>query len=106
MRAADAAVFAMLAEPHRRTMLDALRDGDRSAGDFLELLPLAQPTISKHLRLLREARLVEVRQDAQRRIYSLSPEPLRAVDHWLDPYRSKWRARLDALERHLDAGPP
>jgi len=103
MPATDSAVFAALAEPHRRMILDALRTDDHSAGDFIDVLPLAQPTISKHLRLLRETGLVQVRTDAQRRIYSLRAEPLQAVDHWLDPYRVKWRSRLDALERHLDS---
>lgn len=95
-------IFAALAEPHRREILDALRGNEQTAGRLVDVLPLAQPTVSKHLRLLRQAGLVEVQQDAQRRIYSLRTEPLEAVDHWLAPYRDKWRARLDALERHLD----
>jgi len=105
MRTADPSVFAMLAEPNRRLILDLLRDGERSAGDFVEHLPLAQPTVSKHLKLLREAGLVDVRQDAQRRVYRLRPEPLAEVDAWLAPYRELWHASLDALERHLDAMP-
>lgn len=103
MRGTDSAVFAALAEPHRRTILEALRTGDRSAGDLVDVLPLAQPTVSKHLRLLRESGLVGVRNDAQRRIYSLRAEPLQVVDLWLEPYRGKWRDRLDALEQHLDS---
>lgn len=103
MRTREDPIFTALAEPHRRTILDALRDGEQTAGSLVELLPLAQPTVSKHLRLLREAGLVEARHDAQRRIYALRPEPLEAVDEWLAPYREKWRKRLDALERHLDS---
>ncbi|MGK3207164.1 ArsR/SmtB family transcription factor [Amycolatopsis sp. MEPSY49] len=103
MRTATPSVFDMLAEPHRRRILDLLRAGERSAGEFAEHLPLAQPTVSKHLKLLREAGLVEVRQDAQRRVYRLRPAPLAEVDAWLTPYREHWRDRLDALERHLDS---
>lgn len=102
MRTADPSVFDMLAEPNRRHILDLLRAGERTAGELVEHLPLAQPTVSKHLRLLREAGLVDVRQDAQRRVYRLRPAPLAVVDAWLEPYREHWRARLDALERHLD----
>jgi DNA-binding transcriptional ArsR family regulator len=103
MRTATPSVFDMLAEPNRRRILDLLRVGERSAGEFVEHLPLAQPTVSKHLKLLHEAGLVDVRQDAQRRIYRLRPAPLAEVDAWLTPYREHWRGRLDALERHLDS---
>jgi DNA-binding transcriptional ArsR family regulator len=103
MRGARPSVFEMLAEPNRRRILDLLRDGERSAGEFVDHLPLAQPTVSKHLKLLREAGMVDVRQDAQRRVYRLRPASLAEVDAWLEPYREHWRGRLDALERHLDA---
>ena len=89
-------------EPHRRVILDALREGDRSVGDLVELLRLAQPTVSKHLRALREAGLVTVRPQAQRRYYQLRAEPLKELDSWLEPYRRTWSQRLDALGQHLD----
>ncbi|GAB3689415.1 metalloregulator ArsR/SmtB family transcription factor [Saccharopolyspora tripterygii] len=92
----------MLAEPHRRDILDLLRSGERAVGDLVERLPLSQPTVSKHLKVLREAGLVEVRQDAQRRWYRLRPEPLAEIDSWLRPYRHLWERHLDALERHLE----
>ncbi len=105
------AMFEVLAEPHRRTILTLLASGERAAGDLVAALPLAQPTVSKHLRVLREAGLVEVRGDAQRRIYRLRAEPLRDLDEWLATFRPLWGERLDALERHLDdisgqAAPP
>ncbi|HEY0454159.1 metalloregulator ArsR/SmtB family transcription factor [Actinophytocola sp.] len=103
MRADEPSVFEILAEPNRRRILDLLRRGEHSAGELLEHLPLAQPTVSKHLKLLREAGLVAVRQDAQRRLYRLRADPLAEIDEWLAPYRAHWRTRLDALERHLDA---
>ncbi|HWM05997.1 MAG TPA: metalloregulator ArsR/SmtB family transcription factor [Actinophytocola sp.] len=102
MRAAEPSVFEVLAEPNRRRILDLLRAGERAAGELVEHLPLAQPTVSKHLKLLREAGLVQVRQQAQRRLYRLRADPLAEVDTWLAPYRTHWRTRLDALERHLD----
>jgi DNA-binding transcriptional ArsR family regulator len=95
-------VFEVLAEPNRRRILDLLGPSECSVGELVERLELSQPAVSKHLRILREAGLVEVRVDAQRRLYSLRPEPLRAVDEWLRPYRQLWAARLDDLERHLD----
>jgi DNA-binding transcriptional ArsR family regulator len=95
-------VFAVLAEPHRRRILDLLLVGERAVGDLVAELPLAQPTVSKHLKVLRQAGLVTVRSDAQRRLYRLRPEPLRELDEWLAPYRAAWAARLDALEAHLD----
>jgi DNA-binding transcriptional ArsR family regulator len=94
--------FEVLAEPRRREILDLLRDGERLVGDLVDRLALAQPTVSKHLRVLRGAGLVEVRQDAQRRWYRLRPAPLAEIDAWLAPYRRMWTDSLDALERHLD----
>ncbi|WP_344805283.1 ArsR/SmtB family transcription factor [Microlunatus ginsengisoli] len=99
----SAGVFEVVVEPHRRIILDALRERDRSVGDLVGLLGLAQPTVSKHLKALREAGLVTVRPQAQRRYYRLRPEPLRELDAWLEPYRRAWAERLDALGRHLDA---
>ena len=95
----------MLAEPHRRRILDLLREGERSVGELVTELDLTQPAVSKHLRVLRDAGLVEARVDAQRRLYRLRPEPLREVDEWIAPYRAAWAGRLDALERHLDEMP-
>lgn len=95
-------LFEVLAEPHRRRILDALHDRDRSVGELVDLLGLAQPTVSKHLKTLREAHLVVVRPEAQRRWYQLQPEPLRELDQWLQPYRRTWARRLDALGDHLD----
>ncbi len=95
-------LFEVVAEPHRRQILDALREGDRSVTELVTLLGLAQPTVSKHLRTLRQADLVVVRPEAQRRWYRLNPEPLRAVDRWLEPYRATWAQRLDDLGTHLD----
>jgi DNA-binding transcriptional ArsR family regulator len=82
-----------------------LRTGERSVGALVEELGASQPSVSKHLRTLREAGLVESRVDAQRRLYRLRPEPLRDLDAWLEPYRALWSNSLDALERHLDAMP-
>jgi DNA-binding transcriptional ArsR family regulator len=94
--------FAVLAEPARRRVLDLLLDGPRPVGELAELAGLSQPGTSKHLRVLREAGLVRVRVEAQRRWYELCPEPLAEVDTWLRPYRRFWAGRLDALERYLD----
>ncbi len=96
------AAFDVLAEPNRRRILDLLRDEERPVGDLVEALALSQPAVSKHLRVLRDVGLVEVRVDAQRRLYRLRAEPLQAVDRWLEPYRALWAERLDDLERHLD----
>ena len=101
----DGVSFAVLAEPSRRTILDVLRDGERPVGDLVRHLHLSQPAVSKHLRVLREAGLVEVRTDAQRRLYRLRPEPLAEIDEWLEPYRRLWTRSLDALERHLEEEP-
>ena len=95
----------MLAEPRRREILDLLRAGERPVGELVDRLGLTQPGVSKHLRVLREAGLVEVRRDAQRRWYRLCPAPLAEVDAWLAPYRRLWETHLDALERHLDRTP-
>jgi DNA-binding transcriptional ArsR family regulator len=96
-------VFDVLAEPNRRRILDLLRVSQRPVGDLVDQLDLSQPAVSKHLRILREAGLVEVRVDAQRRLYRVRAEPLRAIDEWLEPYRQMWASCLDDLERHLDA---
>ena len=97
-----ATTFEILAEPRRREILDLLRGGERPVGELVEQLALSQPAVSKHLKVLRDAGLVEVRQDAQRRWYRLRPAPLAEIDAWLAPYRDLWRNRLDALEAHLD----
>ena len=97
-----ASTFEVLAEPTRRRILDLLRDGERSVGELVDRLTLSQPGVSKHLRVLRDAGLVHVRIEAQRRWYGLQPEPLTEIDAWLRPYRRLWAASLDALERHLD----
>jgi DNA-binding transcriptional ArsR family regulator len=99
-------VLEVLAEPHRRRILDALRRGELSVGALVTELGSSQPLISKHLRVLREAGLVEVRVDGQRRLYRLRPEPLVELDAWLEPYRQMWRASLDRLEAHLTQGEP
>jgi DNA-binding transcriptional ArsR family regulator len=95
-------LFDVVAEPHRRRILDLLSEEERPVGELVTQLELSQPAVSKHLRILREAGLVEVRGDAQRRLYSVRPEPLRAIDDWLTPYRRMWAASLDNLARHLD----
>ena len=97
--------YTALAEPHRREILDLLRDGERPAGDLVAHLQLSQPGVSKHLKVLREAGLVAVRVDGRRRLYALRPQPLVEVDQWLEPYRAFWTNRLDALERHLEENP-
>ncbi len=94
--------FELLADPTRRHILDALREGERSVGALVKRLGMKQPAVSKQLRVLREAGLASVRIDAQRRIYRLNPEGLREVDAWLAPYRAFWEGRLDALERTLE----
>jgi DNA-binding transcriptional ArsR family regulator len=94
--------FDVLAEPQRRRILDLLRDGEQPVGDLVDRLEISQPGVSKHLRVLRDAGLVSVRPEGQRRLYGLRPEGLAEVDRWLAPYRQLWSRRLDALERHLD----
>jgi DNA-binding transcriptional ArsR family regulator len=95
-------VFDVVAEPNRRRILDLLSEAERPVGELVGRLDLSQPAVSKHLRILRDAGLVAVRGDAQRRLYSVRPEPLQAIDEWLTPYRRMWAARLDDLARHLD----
>ena len=95
-------VFEALAEPNRRRILDFLAQRERPVSDLVSLLQVSQPAVSKHLRVLRDAGLVEVRADAQRRLYRVRPEPLRELDDWLAPYRAMWASRLDALESHLE----
>jgi DNA-binding transcriptional ArsR family regulator len=95
-------VFEALAEPNRRRILDLLAQRERPVNDLVSLLQVSQPAVSKHLRVLRDAGLVEVRADAQRRVYRVRPEPLRELDDWLAPYRAMWASRLDALESHLE----
>ena len=97
--------FDVLAEPNRRRILDLVRGGERPVNELVDELELSQPAVSKHLRVLREAGLVEVRTDAQRRLYRVNPGPLRDLDTWLAPYRRMWSGRLDDLERHLDQMP-
>jgi DNA-binding transcriptional ArsR family regulator len=99
-----ATTFEVLAEPTRRQILDLLLKQPRAVGELVDAVGLSQPGTSKHLRVLRDARLVDVRKDAQRRVYELRVEPLAELDAWLEPYRRRWAGRLDALERHLDEG--
>ena len=96
------AAFAALAEPSRRQILDLLRERDRPVGELVAHLGMSQPGVSKHLRVLREAGLVEARPDGRRRLYALRVAPLGEVDAWLAPYRRHWTERLDALEHHLE----
>ncbi|TWE12268.1 DNA-binding transcriptional ArsR family regulator [Rudaeicoccus suwonensis] len=93
-----------LADPHRRTVLDILRDHEATAGELADALPIARPGVSRHLRVLRESGLVEVRQEAQRRIYYLRPEPLIEVNDWLETYRTLWQHRIDALHTEIKRG--
>jgi len=95
-------VFAIIAEPNRRAILSLLVSSEQSVGEIERRLRMAQPAVSKHLRVLRDAGFVESTIDAQRRVYRLKPEPLQEVDAWLAPFRRFWSVRLDALERHLD----
>jgi DNA-binding transcriptional ArsR family regulator len=97
--------FEVLQEPTRRSILDLLLAQERSVGELVALLDLSQPAVSKHLRVLRDAGLVEARVDAQRRVYRIVPAPLQAVDEWLAPFRSMWAERLDLLEARLAAMP-
>ena len=97
--------YTAVAEPSRRRILDLLRDGERSVNDLVARIGLSQPGVSKHLRVLRDAGLVEVRPEGRQRWYALRAEPLAEVDEWLEPYREYWTRHLDALERHLEANP-
>lgn len=94
-------VFTVLAEPHRREILDVLRDGEASVGELVGHLHLSQPAVSKHLRVLREAGMVVARAERQHRVYRIELEPLLEVDAWLDPYRQRWSSALDRLDTHL-----
>lgn len=101
---APTATIEVLAEPSRRRILDELRRGEQPVLALVDLVGLSQPAVSKHLRVLRDAGLVAVRPDGQRRLYRVQVEPLKELDEWLEPYRAMWRDSLDRLERHL-AGP-
>ena len=94
--------FAIIAEPNRRAILGLLASSERSVGELEQKLRMTQPSVSKHLRVLRDAGFVEARVEAQRRVYRLRPEPLMEVDAWLAQFRRFWMTRVDALERHLD----
>jgi len=98
------AALRALADDSRRTMLETLARGPATVGEMAALLPIARPGVSRHLRVLREAGLVEVRQDAQRRVYSLRPQPLAEIDEWLGQYRALWEQRLDALHTEIARG--
>jgi DNA-binding transcriptional ArsR family regulator len=102
---AAALAYTALAEPSRRQILDLLRGGERSVNDLVGRLELSQPGVSKHLKVLREAGLVQVRPEGKRRLYALQAEPLAEVADWLEPYRMHWERRFDALERHLEENP-
>jgi DNA-binding transcriptional ArsR family regulator len=95
-------IWSALADPHRRAMLDALRDGPCPVGELAGTLGLSQPMTSKHLRVLRNAGLVLVRKQAQQRIYAVNPQRMAEIETWLAPYRKLWNERLDALAKHLD----
>lgn len=99
-------IFQALAEPNRRAILDLLLHDEQPVGTLVDALDIGQPTVSKHLKVLREAGLVTMRIDANKRIYRLRPQPLAEVDGWLGPYRRRWADRLDALEQFLDAPDP
>jgi len=98
------AVLQALSDRSRRTVLETLAGGPATAGELAAMLPIARPGVSRHLRVLREAGLVDVRQEAQRRIYSLRPEPLAEVDDWLGRYRALWEQRIDALHTEIARG--
>lgn len=93
--------FDVIAEPQRRRILDLLRERERPVGQLVERLALSQPAVSKHLRVLRDAGLVGVRRDGQRRVYAVRADRLREIDEWLAPYRAMWSRSLEELERHL-----
>lgn len=98
----DLAALQVLGEPRRVAILELLRGGERPVGDIADGLRLSQPSVSKHLRVLKDAGLVEARADAQRRLYRIRPEPLADLDAWLAPYRELWSSHLDRLEAHLE----
>ena len=97
-----ASVFEIIAEPNRRAILSLLASSEQSVGEIERRLRMPQPMVSKHLRILRDAGFVEATVDAQRRLYSIKPEPLQELDEWLTPFRDLWSRHVDALERHLD----
>ncbi|MFL6240000.1 MAG: ArsR/SmtB family transcription factor [Actinomycetes bacterium] len=99
---AGLAALDVLAEPRRRSILDLLREGERPVGALAQQIGISQPALSKHLRVLKDAGLVEIRVDAQRRLYRIRPEPLAELDAWLASYRHFWTTRIDRLEDHLD----
>src|SRR5215472_12750471 len=96
------AALQVLAEPHRQAILDRLRDGEQPVSALVDHLGISQPAVSKHLRVLKDAGMVESRTCAQRRLYRIRPEPLAELDAWLSGYRALWTAHLDRLETHLD----
>ncbi|MEY2398884.1 MAG: hypothetical protein QOJ00_2058 [Actinomycetota bacterium] len=98
-------VLEVIAEPTRRQILDLLREAELAVSDLVGELSISQPAVSKHLKVLRDAGLVQVRVDGQRRLYRVRPDPLQDLDEWLAPYRVMWSAALDDLERHLDSMP-
>ena len=98
-----ASAFALLAEPARRQLLDEMLTGPKAVNALVEAVGMSQPVVSKHLRILRDAGMVSVRPDGQKRVYSVNPAPLGEVLDWLEPYRRYWAARFDDLERHLDS---
>lgn len=98
------ALLDAIADPHRRTLLSALSKGPATVTELAELVPIARPGVSRHLRILREAGLVDAHSDAQRRIYELRTEPLQDLDDWLAPYRALWSQRLDALHTEIARG--
>lgn len=100
-----ASIYDIVAEPTRRAILTFLADSEHAVGDIEAALRLPQPTVSKHLRVLRDAGLVEARVDAQRRLYRVRPEPLQQIDTWLVPFRRIWSKHVDSLERYLDKSP-
>ncbi|HYY64279.1 MAG TPA: metalloregulator ArsR/SmtB family transcription factor [Gaiellaceae bacterium] len=99
---AELAALQVLSEPRRLQILDLLRDGERPVGELVDRLGVSQPAVSKHLRVLKDAGLVEARPEAQRRLYRIRPEPLAELDDWLASYRRLWTTHLDRLEDHLD----
>ena len=101
-----ASVFEIIAEPNRRAILSLLVSSEQTVGDIERQLSMSQPTVSKHLRVLREAGVVEATVDAQRRVYRLKAEQLQEIDEWLAPFRQLWSTHIDALERHLDQSIP
>lgn len=98
----ELAALQVLAEPRRLAILELLRDGERPVGELVDRLRVSQPAVSKHLRVLKEAGLVEARPEGQRRLYRIRPDPLAELDEWLGAYRQLWTTHLDRLEEHLD----